>query len=573
MFAAALPSIWLIGGAVYLVWTMLIHGRFCRRLKRVAACDDPRLIGLWDACRQQAGVRRHIPILPFDDVPQPAVLGLFRPKLLLPTAATDLTDEQLRMVMLHELAHVRRWDIAANWLLVVLRALHWWNPVYWLAAARFQSLREQSCDAFALRRIEGQPVRGYSELLLTLAQRQTAGSRWRIRLPVSMLGFVSSFFRKRAVGNRLKALRTAGVTRSRWHTAAVAALVGVVSVCGLTDASTPEPPPDRSTVWESRPSHVWDWDAAPRVARSYDLEKALTRIAVDARTKDQARVELTSLLTFLLKGINGKDPELASWLSLAGRTLTLTAPANVQAEAARLLNAWEQAGQGQICAELRLITDERDIASTIGVAWRYLDAFASDRAADLSAEAKSGTPLVRARASVGENLPVAVAVLDARQVQALTQAVQGLRWASTSQSMKATTFNGQPASLFNGTQRPFVVGTQAATAGAPQPKIALVDEGLQLTYRATQTSTAKQVQLEAQVELSEIGAVRTAAMLLPGEPQSIQLPRVTRSRIDVSTEVREGQTLLIGCVPTQQQQEFHYVLLTVHHVWTDSELR
>jgi hypothetical protein len=467
---------------------------------------------------------------------------------------------------------VRRWDIAANWLLVVLRAIHWWNPVYWLAAARFQSLREQSCDAFALRSIEGQPVRSYSELLLTLAQRQPARPRWRVRLPASMLGFFSSFFRKRAVGNRLKALRSAGVTRSRWHTAVVAGLVGLVSVCGLTDASTPVTPPDRTTFWEIRSSHQWDWNTAPSVVRTYDIEKALNRIAIDMRAKDRARVELPSLLIFLLKGSTGPYPESASWLSLEGATLTVKAPVSVQAEVVRLLNAWELCGAGQICIEPRLITDARDIASTIGVSWRYLEALPTDREEELSAATKADTPIVRAKASVGDNVPIAVAVLNERQVKALTQAVQGQLCGSLSTSSKLTTFNGQPASMFNGTQRPFVVGTQEVGGGAPQPKIALVDEGLQLNYRATQTSSAKQVRLEAQVELSEIGEVRTAAMLLPGEPKSIQLPRVKRSRIDVSAEVHEGQSLLIGCVPTHEQQEFCYVLLTVHGVWTDAEI-
>jgi hypothetical protein len=54
--------------------------------------------------------------------------------------------------------------------------------------------------------------------------------------------------------------------------------------------------------------------------------------------------------------------------------------------------------------------------------------------------------------------------------------------------------------------------------------------------------------------------------------QQCQLPRVKRSRIDVSAEVREGQSLLIGCVPTYEQKEFFYVLLTVHHAWTAAEL-
>jgi bla regulator protein blaR1 len=241
---AALCLIWFGGAAASLVWTAIAYRQLYRRLKRVSACGDQRLRRLCDECCHQAGVRRSIPILLFDGVQQPAVLGLFRPRLLLPVDATELNDEQLRMVMLHELAHVRHWDIAANWLLLIIRAIHWWNPVFWLAAARFQSLREQACDAFAIRRIEGQPVHGYGELLLTLAARPPSAPFWQVSLPASILGFMSSFFQKRAIGNRLKALRSAGVMRSRWHTAAIAAMIALLALCGLTDARLPETPPD-----------------------------------------------------------------------------------------------------------------------------------------------------------------------------------------------------------------------------------------------------------------------------------------------------------------------------------------
>ena len=108
-------------------------------------------------------------------------------KLVLPTAALQLTDEQLRMVMLHELGHVRRHDIGANWLLALVQAIQWWNPVYWLAAARF-CLREQACDAFALQRLNGESARAYSELLLRLLE-QPGRSRWGLRCPRRLSDF------------------------------------------------------------------------------------------------------------------------------------------------------------------------------------------------------------------------------------------------------------------------------------------------------------------------------------------------------------------------------------------------
>ena len=583
-FFTMLPLVWLIGGAAFLIWTTTFHWQFCRRLKQIKACDDPMLRGLWEECCKQAGVRTSIPILLFDGVQQPAILGLFRPKLLLPTDALELNEQQLRMIMLHELAHVRHWDIAANWVLVVIRAIHWWNPIFWLAAARFQSLQEQSCDAFAIRRIEGQPTRTYSELLLTLAQRQQSGPPWRVMLPVSILGFFSSFFRKRAVRNRLKALRTAGVLRGRWHTAGVAALVGMVAICGLTDASSPETPPERPSDWLPPSVRYGTYrdeapqiDSGPSVTRTYDIEKALDRIAADERTKDDARKSAYGLLTHILRSSTGQYQTLTNeWaqerFTIDGTTLTVNAPLDVQASIHTSLRAWEQSGLGQICVETRIISDERDLASAFGISWQYLEAFSADREEDFPSKAEAGMPVVRAKAAVDDFLPIAVATLNGQQEFALVQASQRNRRANVISAPKVTLFNGQLASIFDRTQTPFVIGIQGDIAGVQQPKIAVIDQGTKLTLRAIRSSDAKKVQLEARVEMSHIDDVREASMMLRGEPTTIQIPRVKRYRIDVSSEVEDDQSLLIGCIPTYERKQFLYVLLSVKNLREDVDL-
>jgi bla regulator protein blaR1 len=465
-FFTTLPLIWLVGGGAFLIWTTTFHLQFCRRLKHIKVCDDPMLRGLWKKCCKQAGVRKTIPILLFDGVQQPAILGLFRPTLLLPTHTANLNEQQLRMIMLHELAHVKHWDIAANWVLVVIRAIHWWNPVYWLASARFQSLREQSCDAFAIRRIEGQPTRDYSELLLTLAQRPQSGPPWRVMLPASILGFFSSFFRKRAVHNRLKALSSAAVLRSRWHTAAFAGLVGMVGICGLTDARTRDTSLELSSDWLPIADRYGDNSHAtpeiypgPPVTRTYNIEKALDRIAAVSSTNDDAQKHVYHLLTHIVRSSTGHYQAVTNeWAQqhfrIDGATLTVDAPLDVQAEIVRNLAAWEQSGLGQICVETRIITDERDIASAFGISWQYLEAFSADREEDVPSKAKIGMPVVRAKAVVDESLPIAVATLNGQQAFALVQAVQGQRRANVLQAPKVTLFNGQLASIVDRTQTP-----------------------------------------------------------------------------------------------------------------------
>ena len=571
-----LISLWLCGATVTLLGATIVYWAFCRRLKQVVACQDPRLGALWNACREQAGVRREIPIVLTDRIEQPAVLGLVRPKLLLPEDAAEFDDRQLRMIMLHELAHVRRWHIAANWALLVIRAIHWWNPIYWLAAARFQNLREQSCDAFAIQRMERESSREYGELLLTLIRRQHSRPAWRVMLPASILGFVSSFFRKRAVRNRLKALPTAGVVRSRWHAIAVAAIVALAAASGLTDARTPEPTLDRSFDWLPHAGHDWshstrapEIDRAPNVTRDYDVEEALKRIVEDGRSEEIARLELRSLAAQTVAVIEGgydglvNDPQWAKdRVELDGEKLIVKASLKAHAEIARNLTAWEQSGLGQISVETRFISGPADITSALGISWRYLEAFSDEDDEQPLMEHGQGGPAVRAKAAVEDYLPITVASLNERQAHAIAQAAQEDRSSNILQAPKVTLFNGQRAIILDRTQTPFAVGVQADSAGVQRAKVAVIDEGIKLMLRTIQSRDAAKVELEARIELSQIKEVATASTVLNGSPTTIQIPRVKRCRIDISSAVPDGRSLLIGCIPAYEQKKFFYILLT-----------
>jgi type II secretory pathway component GspD/PulD (secretin) len=225
-----------------------------------------------------------------------------------------------------------------------------------------------------------------------------------------------------------------------------------------------------------------------------------------------------------------------------------------------------QGGLCQICVGSRLVSARWDIASTVGVSWRYLEAFSADREEELPSQSTTGMPVVRADAAVDDYLPVAVAVLDERQAHSFLNAAQADVRANTMQAPKVTFINGQEATLFNGTQRPFVVGIESARSGAERAKIAVIDEGLKLTLRASQLAKSKKTRLQGRVELSEIGDVRAVSTEHLSQLRTIQIPRARRCRVDVSSELQEGQSVLIGIIPSYERKRFLYVLLTVHLV-------
>jgi len=132
----------------------------------------PQWEPLLEQCRSNLGVSQKLELAETPLVSNPLVFGLFRPKLLLPLGlSTTFTADELRHIFLHELAHVKRRDLWLNWLLALLQAVHWFNPIVWIGLHRLRADRESACDEMALVHSNDSSPVGYGETLLKLVER------------------------------------------------------------------------------------------------------------------------------------------------------------------------------------------------------------------------------------------------------------------------------------------------------------------------------------------------------------------------------------------------------------------
>ncbi|HYM60523.1 MAG TPA: M56 family metallopeptidase [Thermoanaerobaculia bacterium] len=187
-------------GAARMQWVVKRALRQTEESGAVSAGTTRRIV---DEIREQLGISRPVRVLESSIVEVPALHGVLRPTLLLPEGFSEAFDAaEQRHVILHELWHLSRHDIAINWLLTAIQALHWFNPFVWFAVSRIEEERELACDELTLSCLHEDERFGYGRTMLKLLERfRPAGS-----VP-ALVGIVSH---KRKMRRRLMMIGSAG---------------------------------------------------------------------------------------------------------------------------------------------------------------------------------------------------------------------------------------------------------------------------------------------------------------------------------------------------------------------------
>jgi len=288
---------WLAGAVVVLGWVALgstVNWWLTRSARKVTSGP---LLDLMDEIADELGILAPATLLMSDSHCMPRTWGL-EPKVLLPSEALDWSDQRLRAVLLHELAHVKRQDYLTQLLGHVAAAVHWFNPLVWYAVRRMRVERERACDDCVLS--TGSKASDYAEHLLGIARSMKASGfasatsvamARRSQLRDRLLDVLDATRRRTAVSPRMS-----GVV---WAAAALV-IVPVAGIAAPDGAEHEEPAADylssvavkRGEITDTTPPPIeretprWD-EAAP--TRMSNLEGPRATVPASARPRADAQ--------------------------------------------------------------------------------------------------------------------------------------------------------------------------------------------------------------------------------------------------------------------------------------------
>jgi len=194
------------------------------------------------------GIGRKVRILISDHMNLPKAGGMLYPVIILPARAEQWSRQRRSLVMMHELAHIRRWDILTLMVSRFACAINWFNPLIWLAHLRMRNEMERACDDMVIN--SGIVPSSYALHLAEIARSlQSPRPSWAS----------AAMAHRSSLKDRLLAILDPVANRKAFNRARVLALGLVVVILMLPLAAF----------------HPWAVAESPRVEKIVELSKIL----------------------------------------------------------------------------------------------------------------------------------------------------------------------------------------------------------------------------------------------------------------------------------------------------------
>lgn len=272
--------VWIIGVCINAYFIYIKSRKTLSKVLSRCQKADKREIDFKDEIVNQKKICKTVDVLKLVDIDSPFLTGIFRPKIILPDTS-PLTDTELKMVIYHEVIHLKNRDILFKNIAAAVKCINWFNPIIHVYINRVYDYCEYACDAEVTQLLDKEKRAEYAKMIVSFASSRL------IYEPVMMLTNSSKKEIERRVYQIMKPWRR---KPSKYL---IAAATGIVALCPITAYAS------AMGVKNVHEKSIEYYQSAQVDDKAWD-------IAVESKADDSSDTN-EIVLNFVQRGINNVD--------------------------------------------------------------------------------------------------------------------------------------------------------------------------------------------------------------------------------------------------------------------------
>lgn len=273
--------VWLIGALLLLIRKITIYQGFVKYVRAGSSeVSDIDLLNRLAQYGEQIGVKAPVELYINSLVSSPMLIGFLKPCIVLQT--TDLSDADLRYIILHELSHYKYRDMFYKWIVQVTLCLHWFNPFIYLMCHEISRACELACDETIINRLETKEQETYGDMLLNAIEN---GGGYH-----DSIASMTLYENKELIKERLDAIKNFK-KKTIWTTlgtivlviglAAISTVIGAYAAPSITKSD-----PEADTALPVAEDEQGESEQSETVYVTYTTESSITVNVIEFDTSD-----------------------------------------------------------------------------------------------------------------------------------------------------------------------------------------------------------------------------------------------------------------------------------------------
>ncbi|MGL4739333.1 MAG: M56 family metallopeptidase [Sarcina sp.] len=175
----SLGEIWFIGVIVCLAYYMMKYLILQKKFKKCNKVCKKDVLEVLERCKKTLKISKNIEILESEFLSSPAITGFWKTKILVPKKFLDNnSSEDIELIFVHELMHLKYGDILLNLFLDVMKIIYFFNPLIYIASRKVKNDCEIACDYRVLKIVGVKFYKTYGNILIDLASNSKINTKF-----------------------------------------------------------------------------------------------------------------------------------------------------------------------------------------------------------------------------------------------------------------------------------------------------------------------------------------------------------------------------------------------------------